>query len=191
MPLVQLERILRNLQVKRLYLYPRFQMLISHVLQRVQPEVIELTQPMSPRMVHIQNAILVALEACLGELKRSLPQLDASHFTIDNGIFKSFDMKLRALLEPEWHKLSWKIKNLVTDLTTIRNLFDFLLRYDAITFYSHLMALKQAAMDTITRSGSTKQGGSNQQSLWLTTVAADEIFRHSWDRIFESVSIGK
>lgn len=141
-------------------------------------------------MVHIQNAILVAIEACLSELKRSLPQIDASHFTIENGIFKSFDMKLKSLLEPEWHKLSWKIKNLVTDLTTIRNLFDFLLRYDAITFYSHLMALKQAAMDTTIRSGSTKQSAANQKSLWLTTVAADEIFRYSWERLFESVPIG-
>jgi DNA excision repair protein ERCC-4 len=165
-------------------------MQIAHVLQQVQPEVIELTQPMSPKMMHIQNAILVALEACLGELKRSLPQLDASQFTIDNGIFKSFDMKLRSLLEPEWHKLSWKIKNLVSDLTTIRNLFDFLLRYDAITFYSHLMALKQGAMDSTIRSGGSKQNAANQQSLWLTTVAADEIFRYSWERIFESVPIG-
>ncbi len=89
---------MKNLQVNRLYLYPRFHILMNRVLSRNQPEVIELSQELPPLMQGIQNAILVALEQCLIELRRSQPNMDASLFTIDKGIFNTFDATVRMLI---------------------------------------------------------------------------------------------
>lgn len=61
-------------------------------------QVIEMSLDVSEPMRKVQDAILAALEACLSELKRALPHHDASVFSLQNGIFSSFDRTLRLLL---------------------------------------------------------------------------------------------
>ena len=48
-----------------------------------------------------------------------------------------------------------------------QQLFDYLLRYDAVTFHSFLVALRRASAQQ------------RHPSLWLTTVAADRLFEHA------------
>ena len=91
------------------------------------------------------SAILVAMRSCLTELKKAVPQLEISHFmTLEHGVFKNFDWSLRAQLEPDWHKISPRTKQFVNDITEIRKLLDYLLRYDAYTFYSFLLSLRSS-----------------------------------------------
>jgi DNA excision repair protein ERCC-4 len=120
---------MKALYVKKLYLWPRFQLTVSEALDKFQPEVIELTQPLTENMKAIQGAVLVAMKSCIAELKKAVPQLDTFFMSLENGLFKSFDLALKAQLDPEWHKLSPRTKQLVNDVGQLRKLLDYLLRY--------------------------------------------------------------
>jgi DNA excision repair protein ERCC-4 len=135
---------MKILGVEKLFLYPRFQMTVAEALNRVQPEVIELSQPLSEHMKTIQSSILVAMKTCVSELKKAVPQLDTSFLSLENSLFRNFDMSVRLQLDPEWHRLSARTKQLVTDMGELRKLLEYLLRYDAYTFYSFLLSLRSA-----------------------------------------------
>lgn len=127
------------LYVQKLFLWPRFHSVIQSALapattaagKKKKFEVIELSLPLSSKMSTVQTAILSAIETCINELKRSpsslplavprspsislisrrgTPQLDPSFLTLENGLFYSFDTVIRSHLEPEWHKLSFRTK---------------------------------------------------------------------------------
>ena len=40
---------------------------------------------------------------------------------------------LRVQLDPEWHRLSARTKQLLSDLTSLRQVLGYLLRYDAVS----------------------------------------------------------
>ena len=105
----------------------------------------------------MQSAVLVAMNACINELKKACTTLDAADLTLENGLFRNFDTKIRLQLDAEWHKLSLRTKQLVNDLKPLRQLLDYLLRFDAVQFYQFLLTLKTT---------STHQ---TSPSLWLTT----------------------
>ena len=109
------------------------------------PDVIELSQPLTKNMKSIQNALLVAMNSCILELKKAVINLDTTEFTLQNGLYHNFDTKIRQQLDSEWHKLSPRAKQLISDLTTLRKLLDFLLRYDSFSFYSFLLTLRTAS----------------------------------------------
>jgi DNA excision repair protein ERCC-4 len=113
------------------------------------PNVIELAQPMTAAMKDIQSYILVAMKGCIGEIKKCVPQLDASlphlELTLENALFRSFDVVIRNQLDLEWHKIGPKPKQLVQDLGQLRKLLDYLLRYDGYSFYAFLVSLQNAS----------------------------------------------
>lgn len=82
---------------------------------------------MSSAMKGIQDAILGAMDACLRELRRT-NKVDVEDLTVENGLFKSFDEIVRRQLDPIWHTLGKKTKQLVSDLKTLRKLLDYLVR---------------------------------------------------------------
>ena len=108
-------------------------------------------------MKSVQSAVLVAMNACINELRKACTTLDAADLTLENGLFRNFDTKIRLQLDAEWHKLSLRTKQLVNDLKPLRQLLDYLLRFDAVQFYQFLLTLKTS---------STHQ---TSPSLWLTT----------------------
>ena len=52
-------------------------------------------------------------------------QLDLDDLTIDNAYFRSFDMVVRRILDPVWHKVGPRTKQLVGDLATLRRLLTY------------------------------------------------------------------
>ena len=52
-------------------------------------------------------------------------QLDLDDLTIDNAYFRSFDMVVRRILDPVWHKVGPRTKQLVSDLATLRRLLTY------------------------------------------------------------------
>ena len=154
------EKLLKMLFVRRLYLWPRFKLDIARILTRAPPVVVELTQPLSPLMLAIQSAILVAMKGCIDEIKKSAPHIDSSfqpQLTLEYAMFKSFDFTLRNHLEAEWHRTSYKTKQLMNDVTQLRKLLEYLLRYDACSFYSFLLSLKASSA-----------ANQNSPSLWYS-----------------------
>lgn len=80
-------------------------------------------------MKGIQAAVLEAMDACLKELRRT-NKVDVEDLTVEKGLFKSFDEIVRQQLDPIWHTIGKKTKQLVSDLRTLRKLLDYLVRLE-------------------------------------------------------------
>lgn len=109
----RVEQVLKHLYVRNVFLYPRFHVAINACLEKHQPEVYEIEVAFSPSMKIMQEALLVALEATVKELQRSTKSLDAADLTMDKALAKSFSSFIRRQLDPLWHKLPVKTKQLV------------------------------------------------------------------------------
>jgi DNA excision repair protein ERCC-4 len=96
--------------------------------------VVDVRVPMSPAMKGIQVAILEAMDACLKEMKRT-NKVDVEDLTVEKGLFKSFDEIVRRQLDPIWHTIGKKTKQLVSDLRTLRKLLDYLVRLEFYKYY--------------------------------------------------------
>ncbi|GLD98642.1 hypothetical protein PINS_up007359 [Pythium insidiosum] len=171
----RMEQVLKQLYLRQVSLYPRFHVDIHESLSRRQPAVYEIEVAFSPRMKTMQEAILVALDATMKELQRSTKALDASELTMERALHKSFSSTIRRQLDPVWHKLAPKTKQLVGDLTTLRQLLSYLPRYDAISFYGFLVNYQ------------TMNGQQRFPSPWLFTEAADRLLFAAKGRLYEAV----
>ena len=89
------------------------------------PTVIELSIALTPQMQKIQNALLECIEVCLSELKRSNPTLDMEEWTPDAALNQNFDVTIRRMLDPIWHRVSWKTKTIVADLSLLRRILQY------------------------------------------------------------------
>lgn len=168
------ERLMRHLFVTRLFLWPRFHMTVGESLERHQPEVVELQQPMTKAMEQLQEAIVQVMDACLQELKKT-NQLDVDELTVENGLFKSFDTIIKKQLETIWHQVGPKTKQLISDLGTLRNLLTYLVTYDCVTYNRYLETLR------------THEFG--QYSIWLFLPAANRIFTLARSRVYISKKV--
>ncbi|KAG6865039.1 hypothetical protein C0991_005532 [Blastosporella zonata] len=166
-----LKNIMKELQLRTVHIYPRFQEDVKKSLERRRADVVELSQPLTEAMSDIHHAIIQCMSTTLSELKRSNTTLDLDDFNVDNAYFRSFDMVVRRQLDPVWHKVGPRTKQLVNDLGTLRRLLFYLLTYDSLHFHAYLETL--IASNTTTASGHTKQ----HQSPWLLTDAAHIIFQ--------------
>jgi DNA excision repair protein ERCC-4 len=173
-----LSTMMRNLFLRNVSLWPRFQVVVAQSLEgKKKAEVIELEVPMSDSMRDIQNAIMECVEVSIGELKKSNTGLEMEDWNVDSALHKQFDMVVRRQLDPVWHRVSWKTKQIVNDLTVLRGMLHTLLTYDAVSFSRHL--------DTILAAHSPPAGSTRQnQSPWLFLDAAHTIFDTAKRRIY-------
>ncbi|XP_051488253.1 DNA repair endonuclease XPF [Apus apus] len=168
----QVERVMRNLFVKKLYLWPRFHIAVNSFLEKHKPEVVEIHVSMTPAMLAIQTSVLDILNACLRELKRYNPALEVEDLSLENAIGKPFDKTIRHYLDPLWHQLGAKTKSLVQDLKILRTLLLYLTQYDCVTFLNLLESLK----------ASEKAFGEN--SGWLFLDSSTSMFVNARARVY-------
>ncbi|XP_066301514.1 DNA repair endonuclease XPF-like [Branchiostoma lanceolatum] len=168
----QVERVMKNLFVRKLYLWPRFHASIQDFLSQHKPEVVELHLHMTDSMTAIQTAILDIMQACVRELRVFNPSLEAEDLTVENAISLTFDQVVRQQLDPVWHQLSWKTRQLVSDLKVLRTLLMYLTQYDCVTFYNLLQSLR----------GTEKSFGKN--SGWIFLDAANSMFVRARARVY-------
>ncbi|XP_040431178.1 DNA repair endonuclease XPF isoform X2 [Cygnus olor] len=166
------ERVMRNLFVRKLYLWPRFHIAVNSFLEKHKPEVVEIHVSMTPAMLAIQTSILDILNACLRELKRYNPALEVEDLSLENAIGKPFDKTIRHYLDPLWHQLGAKTKSLVQDLKVLRTLLQYLTQYDCVTFLNLLESLK----------ASEKAFGEN--SGWLFLDSSTSMFVNARARVY-------
>ncbi|KAJ4827728.1 hypothetical protein Tsubulata_046773, partial [Turnera subulata] len=119
-------------------------------------------------MVGIQKAVLEVMDACLKEMRKT-NKVDVEDLTVENGLFKSFDEIVRRQLDPIWHILGKKTKQLVSDLKTLRKLLDYLVRYDAVSYLKYL--------DTLRVSESFR-------SVWIFAESSYKIFDYAKKRVY-------
>ncbi|KAI8974614.1 hypothetical protein BD414DRAFT_181511 [Trametes punicea] len=173
-----LRTIMKELQLRTVHIYPRFHAEIKESLDRKTPDIVELHQDMTEAMSEIHHAIVQCMTTTLSELKRANTMLDLDDLTIDNAYFRSFDMIVRRMLDPVWHKVGPRTKQLVSDLATLRRLLTYLLTYDALAFHAYLETL--IAANTTAESGAARQ----HQSPWMLTDAAHTIFTYAKRRCY-------
>ncbi|CAG8973209.1 hypothetical protein HYALB_00006378 [Hymenoscyphus albidus] len=173
-----LTSMMRNIFLRNVSLWPRFQVMVAQSLEgKKKAEVIELEVPMSESMRDIQNAIMECVETSIGELKKGNFGLEMDDWNVDSALHKQFDMVIRSQLNPVWHRVSWKTKQIVNDLTVLRGMLRNLLTYDAVSFNRHL--------DTILAAHSPPPGSTRQnQSPWLFLDAAHTIFDTAKRRVY-------
>jgi len=174
----QVERVMKNLFVRHLHLWPRFHSTVGAVLTASQPEVIELHLEMTSQMQDVQTAVLELITFTLKEIKRLNPHLDTEELTVENSISKSFHKILQRELDPIWHQLSGKTKQLISDLKTLRTVLTYLTQYDCITFYNLIATLKTA--ESAMRSGG-----------WVLLDSAETLFLTSKARVFDPIESSK
>ncbi|KAL5728438.1 DNA repair endonuclease uvh1 [Ranunculus cassubicifolius] len=165
------ERIMKSLYLKKLYFWPRFQVYVSQDLEKDPPVVVDIRVEMSVNMKGIQKAVIEAMDACLKEIRKT-NKVDVEDLTVENGLFKSFDEIIRRQLDPIWHTLGKKTKQLVTDLRTLRKLLDYLVRYDAVTYLKYLDTLR------------VSEGG---RSVWIFAESSYKIFEFAKKRVYRLV----
>lgn len=112
---------MRNLFLRKTSLWPRFHVTVAEALEgHRKAEVIELEVPMSDKMREIQNAVLECVEICIGELKKANTGLDMADWTLDSALHRSFDVAIRRQLDPIWHRVSFRTRQIVSDLSDLR-----------------------------------------------------------------------
>ncbi|KAG9001898.1 hypothetical protein FRB94_004430 [Tulasnella sp. JGI-2019a] len=165
-----LKTAMTELYLRKTHIFPRFHEEVQTSLGRRKADVVELYVPMTPRMRDIHQAIVQCMTATLNELKRSNTTLELDDLNVENAYFRSFDSIVRRQLDPVWHKVGFKTKQLANDLGTLRRLLTYLLTLDPITFHSYL--------ETIISSNSSTASNPlarSEKSDWLFTDAAHVI----------------
>lgn len=187
-----LERVLRNLFLKNIFLWPRFRLSVKEKLASHAPDLVELSEPLTDQMYRIQDSILLVIEACLEELKRSkggelleIPTSVTSEESVDADVnnsflsssnrakelFRNLEFVVRRQLDSVWNEVGSKTKQLVSDLALLRKLLQYLLVYDCVSFYEFLESIKISIR--------------NYKSLWMLTDAAQDLFTESKNRIYD------
>ncbi|PFH49381.1 hypothetical protein AMATHDRAFT_147779 [Amanita thiersii Skay4041] len=173
-----LKNIMKELQIRKVHIFPRFQEDIKSSLERRRADVVELAQNMTESMSDIHHSLIQCMTTTLSELKRSNTNLDLDDLNVENAYFSSFDLVVRRQLDPVWHKVGPKTKQLVKDLATLRQLLHYLLTYDPIQYHAYLETI-------ITSNSISVTGGPRQhQSPWLLTDAANIIFKTAKRRCY-------
>ncbi|XP_078097001.1 DNA repair endonuclease XPF [Mustelus asterias] len=169
----RVERVMRSLFVRKLYLWPRFHMAVGSFLDRHKPEVIELHVSLTPAMLAIQTSIMDIMNACLKELKRYNPSLEVEELSLENAVGVSFEKAMCYYLDPVWHQLGTKTKSLVQDLKILRTLLQYLTQYDCVTFLNLLESLRAT------------EKAFGQNSGWLFLDASNTMFVNARARVYK------
>ena len=173
-----LATMMKNMFLRKTSLWPRYHVTVASSLEgKKKAEVIELEVPMTDAMKEIQTAIMECVEVSIHELKKSNTGLEMDDWNLDSALLKNFDVMVRRQLDPNWHRVSWKTKQIVSDLTVLRGMLHSLLTFDAVSFPQHL--------DTIHAAHSPQPGSTRQsQSPWLFLDAAHTIFNTGKERVY-------
>ncbi|KAI8825717.1 uncharacterized protein EV422DRAFT_563548 [Fimicolochytrium jonesii] len=176
----KLERSMKTLFQRHVFLWPRFHMTVTEDINRGNVQLHECKVKLTKSMKEIQAALIDCVDQCLAELRRSNPSIDAEELTVENAFFKSFDQLVRAQLDPIWHRVSTKTKLLVSDLKILRRLLSYLISYDCVTFNSFL--------ETIVASNATDASAvfraESNQSPWLLLDSAHVVLSAARQRVY-------
>lgn len=173
-----IENTMKCLFVKRLFLWPRYRTSVSDTFEANPVDLVEIGVALSPSMLIIQECLLELIQACIEELKRSQGsnlQMEFIKSSIDSSdrkkLFKRFDRSIKRQLDPIWHEVGPKAKQLITDLGVLGDLLHYLVQYDCVSFYEFLFAVRSSER--------------YHQSLWLFTDSAQKLFAEAKKRIYK------
>lgn len=143
------DKALKMLKVKQLFLHPRFDPDIDSELSAASVVVNEYRQQATARMRSINIALADLVQKCLREIGKANPQIEMDDL-------KSTDLlatgelagMIRRRLRTEWHRVSLKSRQLISELGLLYAIESYLLAYDSVTFLRFLETLVMASRTT-------------------------------------------
>ena len=87
--------------------------------------MIELEVPMTDAMNTIQVAIMDCVEISIQELKKGNVGLDMADWNVDNALHGEFDAAVMRQLNPVWHRLHPRTKQIAGDLRLLRQMLQY------------------------------------------------------------------
>uniref|UniRef100_A0A1B0CID9 Uncharacterized protein n=2 Tax=Lutzomyia longipalpis TaxID=7200 RepID=A0A1B0CID9_LUTLO len=167
------ERVINNLYVNELFVWPRFQQLIQVTLKKYEPVIVEFHIKMTPKMTSIQTYILEIMNYLVKEVKRINPNIDMQEVTVENCVTKKFHKILQLQLDTVWHQLSQQTKMLISELKTLRSLMITTIYHDCISLYATVQRYRKTeyAMNC---------------SGWVLLDAAEQMFETAKRRVFNA-----
>ncbi|XP_065343235.1 DNA repair endonuclease XPF [Cloeon dipterum] len=153
-------KVMRTIFCDNLLLWPRFHSVVVSALSGVTPEVVELHVTMTQSMLKIQTALLELLSYCVRELRRLNPGL-LDELNVEEAL--ASPRTLQRLLDPVWHQLGPKSRQLIADAKTLRTLLRSLCQSDSASFLAQLAPLRTAEY-------------AQRSSGWLLLPAAESLF---------------
>ncbi|KAJ2555514.1 DNA repair protein RAD16 [Coemansia sp. RSA 1933] len=172
-----LGKTLRVLGVRHVHLWPRFHMAVQRDLADA-VAVAELRQPQTRAMEELQQAVLDCLAAVIGELGSATRLLDAASINVESCLFRYFDAMVRRMLNPHWHRLSPRIRAMVTDLASLRRIAEFITAYDCVSLLRFL--------DTLLVANRPGAGISAPAAEWLASDSANILYSVARARVFRT-----
>ncbi|XP_073834660.1 DNA repair endonuclease XPF-like [Musca autumnalis] len=166
-----IERIMRNLFVKELFIWPRFHALVQASLKPYEAQTIELHVPLTEKMKLMQTHILDIMNYLVKEIKRINRTVDMEEITVENCVTKKFHKILQAQLDCIWHQLNSQTKLIVADLKILRSLMISTMYNDAVSSYA-LIRRYRTKEYALSNSG------------WTLLDSAEQIFKLSKDRVY-------
>ena len=194
----KVDKIMKSLQVPKLYLYPRFHASVAEELEVYPPKVEELHVELSESMKKIQGAIAAAVRACMRDLRSRCPMVDFSELfrgdddhdvkkrkieaaskgesstkqweiDIKKIVSTNFDLVISKQLQGDWHRLGPDVKQRISDLTSLRRLFYQLIQSDCVSFWRTLEGIKARSLG---------------HSSWIVDKVGERLFELAKARVY-------
>lgn len=167
------EKVMRNLFITELLIWPRFQATIQKSLKPFEPQIVEFSVPMSHKMIMIQTCLFDLMSFIVKEIKRLNRYADLEELTVENCVTQQFNRILQAQLDTIWYRLSSQTKLLVSDLKILRNILYFTIYNDPVALYALVKQYR-----------TTEYAKNN--SGWILLGSADQMFMLTKDRVFNA-----
>ncbi|CAH8640635.1 unnamed protein product [Schistosoma bovis] len=186
------ERIMLQLGISKLVLWPRFNMQVVSCLNESQPDVEEVRVKLTSEMIICQSCILDLMKASLKELCDQNPTLNTDDLTLEKALLPNFDSLVSLYVDPVWNQLSSVSRRLVGDISSLRRLLHLLIEGDAVNFLTNMEGLRQAALASlgVTQKSeiNSKRAASRGCPSWFLMDQADRLLASARSRVYADYS---
>jgi DNA excision repair protein ERCC-4 len=175
-----LQERMKTLQLRKVLLWPRFRYEVKRELEhnKRNKEVIEIKVEMTQMMMEMQSALREAIQACISQIKSSVSKVvDTEDWTLDESIERpDFTRLLRAQLDPYWHRLPARARQVMSNLEKLCEFLDALTSLDSVSFYQ---MLEQYYDESLPEMNSFRE-----PPPWLSLDAANTLFHVAKSRVY-------
>ncbi|CAH8670039.1 unnamed protein product [Schistosoma rodhaini] len=186
------ERIMLQLGISKLVLWPRFNIQVVSCLNQSQPDVEEVHVKLTSEMIICQSCILDLMKASLKELCDQNPTLNTDDLTLEKALLPNFDSLISLYVDPVWNQLSSVSRRLIGDIASLRRLLHLLIEGDAVNFLTNIEGLRQAALASL---GVTQKSEINSRRAasrgcpsWFLMDQADRLLASARSRVYADYS---
>ncbi|KAH3674558.1 hypothetical protein WICPIJ_009516 [Wickerhamomyces pijperi] len=197
---VGLSELVRGLKVGEVLLWPRFHIDVVESLT-TDNQVIEIKIRLTKSMQVVQSSLWQCLNKCISELRRENPEIiplpsssdqsqsskeNQKNATATNQSNPAYLKLINTVLTRHWHQISQKSKQLLRDISTIRQLLQGNLKWDCVEMRRVLDLITESNRPTTNPANGLSK--SNTGSLWLQLDESSPVLSHIVNRVVENKS---